>query len=128
MGAATAIVQQAYTAFSQGDVAGILDLVADEVDWEFVGSENLPYAGLRRNRDEVAAFFAALSVADAIHVFEPREFIEAGTHVTVLGWEQMTARDSSEDFESEWVHVFTVRDGKITRWRGFFNTAARYGL
>lgn len=128
MGAATAIVQQAYTAFSQGDVAGILDLVADEVDWEFVGSENLPYAGLRRNRDEVAAFFAALSVADAIHVFEPREFIEAGTHVTVLGWEQTTALDSSEDFESEWVHVFTVRDGKITRWRGFFNTAARYGL
>lgn len=128
MGAATAIVQQAYTAFGQGDVPAILDLVADEVDWEFVGSENLEYAGLRRNRDEVAAFFAAVAAADAIHVFEPREFIEAGNHVTVLGWEQATALDSSEDFASEWAHVFTVRDGKITRWRGFFNTAARYGL
>lgn len=128
MGAATAVVQQAYAAFSQGDVAAILDLVADEVDWEFVGSENLEYAGLRRNRDEVAAFFAAVAATDAIHVFEPREFIEAGTHVTVLGWEQATALDSTEDFASEWAHVFTVRDGKITRWRGFFNTAARYGL
>lgn len=128
MGAATAIVQQAYAAFAEGDVAAILDLVADEVDWEFVGSENLEYAGLRRNHDEVAAFFAAVAAADAIHVFEPREFIEAGTHVTVLGWEQATALDSTEDFASEWVHVFTVRDGKITRWRGFFNTAARYGL
>lgn len=128
MGAATAVVQQAYAAFSQGDVAAILDLVADEVDWEFVGSENLEYAGLRRNRDEVAAFFAAVAAADAIHVFEPREFIEAGAHVTVLGWEQATALDSTEDFASEWAHVFTVRDGKITRWRGFFNTAARYGL
>lgn len=128
MGTATAVVQQAYAAFAQGDVPAILDLVADEVDWEFVGSENLEYAGLRRNRDEVAAFFAAVAVADAIHVFEPREFIEAGNHVTVLGWEQATALDSSEDFASEWAHVFTVRDGKITRWRGFFNTAARYGL
>lgn len=128
MGTATAIVQQAYAAFAQGDVPAILDLVADEVDWEFVGSENLEYAGLRRNRDEVAAFFAAVAAADAIHVFEPREFIEAGNHVTVLGWEQATALDSTEDFASEWVHVFTVRDGKITRWRGFFNTAARYGL
>lgn len=128
MGTATAVVQQAYAAFAQGDVPAILDLVADEVDWEFVGSENLEYAGLRRNRDEVAAFFAAVAVADAIHVFEPREFIEAGAHVTVLGWEQSTALDTNEDFASEWAHVFTVRDGKITRWRGFFNTAARYGL
>lgn len=128
MGAATAIVQQAYTAFGQGNVPAILDLVADEVDWEFVGSKNLPYAGLRRNHDEVAAFFAAISVADAIHVFEPREFIEAGEHVTVLGWEQSTALDSKQDFASEWAHVFTVKGGKITRWRGFFNTAARYGL
>ncbi|MEO8407943.1 MAG: nuclear transport factor 2 family protein [Oxalobacteraceae bacterium] len=128
MGAAITVVQQAYNAFSQGDVPAILDLVADEVDWEFVGSENLPYAGLRRNRDEVAVFFTALAAADAIHVFEPREFIEADPHVTVLGWEQSTALDSNADFASEWVHVFTVRDGKITRWRGFFNTAARYGL
>jgi hypothetical protein len=128
MGAATAIVQQLYTAFSQGDVAAILDLVADQVDWEFVGSENLPYAGRRRNHDEVAAFFAAVPAADAIQVFEPREFIEAGEHVTVLGWEQSTALDTNEDFVSEWAHVFTVQSGKITRWRGFFNTAARYGL
>lgn len=128
MGAAIAIVQQAYSAFSQGNVPAILDLVADKVDWEFVGSENLPYAGLRRNHDEVAAFFAAIPVADAIHVFEPREFIEAGEHVTVLGWEQSTALDTNKDFATEWVHVFTVKDGKITRWRGFFNTAARYGL
>lgn len=128
MGTATAVVQQAYAAFAQGDVPAILDLLDDEVDWEFVGSENLEYAGLRRNRDEVAAFFTAVAAADAIHVFEPREFIEAGNHVTVLGWERATALDTTEDFESEWVHVFTVRDGKITRWRGFFNTAARYGL
>ena len=128
MGATTAIVQQLYTAFSQGDVAAILDLVAEQVDWEFVGSENLPYAGHRRNHDGVAAFFAAVPAADAIQVFEPREFIEAGEHVTVLGWEQSTALDTNEDFVSEWAHVFTVKDGKITRWRGFFNTAARYGL
>ena len=128
MGAATAIVQQAYTAFGQGNVPAILDLVADEVDWQFVGSKNLPYAGRRCNRDEVAAFFAAMPGADAIHVFEPREFIEAGEHVTVLGWEQSTALDSKQDFASEWAHVFTVKGGKITRWRGFFNTAARYGL
>ncbi|HZQ61733.1 MAG TPA: nuclear transport factor 2 family protein, partial [Casimicrobiaceae bacterium] len=61
-----------------------------------------------------------------IHVFEPREYLEAGDHVTVLGWERSTAVDTGKDFDTDWVHVFTVKNGKVTRWRGFFDTAARY--
>ena len=128
MGAAASVVQQAYEAFGRRDVPGILNLVTDTVDWEFVGSTGLAYAGRRRNKEEVAEFFAAVGRTDDIHAFEPREFIEAGEHVTVLGWEKSTAIDTGKPFESEWVHVFTVKNGKITRWRGFFNTAARYGM
>jgi ketosteroid isomerase-like protein len=40
--------------------------------------------------------------------------------------QKTTAVDTQKLFETEWVHVFTVKSGKITRWRGFFNTAARY--
>jgi ketosteroid isomerase-like protein len=124
---ATAVVQKAYEAFGRQDVPAILNLVADQVDWELVGPASLAYAGKRKNKKEVADFFAAIPKADEIHAFEPREFIAAGDHVTVLGWEQATAQDSKKKFESEWVHVFTVKNGKVTRWRGFFNTAARYG-
>jgi ketosteroid isomerase-like protein len=127
-GAATAIVQQVYQAFGRRDVPAILNVLADNVDWEFVGSPKLPYAGPRRDRSGVADFFQAVAQADDIQVFEPREFIEAGQHVTVLGWERSRAIDTGHPFETEWVHVFTVINGKITRWRGFFNTAARYGM
>jgi ketosteroid isomerase-like protein len=75
----------------------------------------------------VADFFSAIATTDDIRVFEPREFLEADGHVTVLGWETATARDTGNEFESEWVHVFSLKDDKITRWRGLFNTAARYG-
>lgn len=128
MNSPTAIVRQAYEAFGRGDVPAIVDLVADDIDWMFVGSAGLPYAGRRQSRQAVAEFFAAVARADDIHRFEPREFIEAGPHVTVLGFEQSTVRDTGKTFESEWAHVFTVKNGKVTRWRGFFNTAARYGL
>lgn len=120
------IVKEMYKAFGQADIAAITALVADEVDWELVGPPALAYAGRRRNRQDVAAFFAAIPQADQIHMFEPREFIEAGEHVTVLGWEQSTAIDTGKEFASEWVHVFTVKNARVTRWRGFFNTAARY--
>lgn len=128
MGTATSIVQQVYEAFGRGDVPAILSLVAADVDWEFVGSPGLAYAGNRRSHEGVAGFFAAIPTADDIQVFEPREFIEADSHVTVLGFEKATALDTGKVFESEWVHLFTVTDGKVSRWRGFLNTAARYGL
>ena len=127
MGTATAIVQEVYEAFGRADVPKILSFVADEVDWEFVGSAGLPYAGRRRTPAEVADFFSAVASTDDIRAFEPREFLEADGHVTVLGWETATARDTGNEFESEWVHVFSLKNDKIIRWRGLFNTAARYG-
>ena len=121
-----------YYTLTKLSVAGtfrtLLNLVADEVDWKFVGPASLPHCSLRRNPTEVANFFTALGSVEELTVFEPREFIEAGENVTVLGWVKSTARDTRHTFESEWVHVFTVTGGKITRWRGFFNTAAHYGL
>jgi uncharacterized protein len=128
MSAALNIVEQAYAAFGRQDIPALLELVSDEVDWECVAPASLAYAGKRKTRGEVADFFAALPQADAIHVFEPREFIDASEHVVVLGWEKTTALDTNKTFETEWVHVFTVRNGKIVRWRGFFDTAARYAI
>lgn len=126
MTTAKEVVQRAYEAFGRRDVPAILDLVADHVDWECVGPASIAYTGPRRTREEVGKFFADIPKSDDIHQFEPREYLEAGDHVTVLGWERTTAIDTGKPFETEWVHVFTVKNGKITRWRGFFDTAARY--
>jgi uncharacterized protein len=128
MNKAIDVVQQAYEAYGRRDIPAILEFVAHEVDWEFVGSAHLSYAGRRHTRNEVADFFAMLARTEDFHVFEPREFIEAGEHVTVLGWAKATGFDTQKTAEGEWVQVFTVKEGKITRWRGFANTAARYGM
>jgi ketosteroid isomerase-like protein len=128
MRAALDVVKEAYEAYGRGDLPALLELIAEKTDWKFIGPASLPYAGLRTNRKEVADFFDALARADQTDVFEPREFIESGEHVTVLGWTKVTARDTQKTFDSEWVQVITVQDGKITRWRGFANTAARYGF
>ena len=84
-------------------------------------------AGPRRNPAEVAEYFAAVGQANDITVFEPREFIEAGENVTVLGYLEGSARDTKQKFQGEWVHIFTVKNGKIIRHRMLSNTAARYG-
>jgi uncharacterized protein len=126
MGTATEVVKKAYDAFGRGDVGAILSLCAPTVDWALVGPAKLGYAGKRKTHAEITDFFVKVNELDEIHAFEPREFIENGDNVAVLGWEKCTARDTGKPFETEWAHVFTVQDGKVTRWRGFIDTAARY--
>lgn len=121
------VVREAYDAFGRGDIAALTALIAPEVDWECVVPAHWPYAGRRRTPQQVAHFFTDLSQAEDVQAFEPREFLEAGEHVTVLGWERTTAVETQKTYESQWVQVFTVKEGKITRWRHFFDTAARYG-
>ena len=127
MGAALDVVQQGYAAFGRQDIPGLLKLVADEVDWKAICPASLPYSGLRRNPAEVGEFFAAISQVEEITVFEPKEFIESGEKVTVLGYLESFALDANQKYQTEWIHVFTVQNGKITRWRSFTDTAARYG-
>jgi hypothetical protein len=121
------VVKQSYAAFVRGDIPAILNLIADQVDWQDVCPASLPYSGLRRNRAEVAKFFSESAQVDEIKKFEPREFIVAGENVTVLGYMEGYARDTKQEFRTDFIHLFTVQNGKITRWRGFINTAARYG-
>ena len=117
------VVQKAYAAFGRGDVPAILDLVAEEVDWKFIGSKGLPYTGTFR-KDELAQWFASIPLLENIMVFEPREFISAGETVTVLGWQRMQVRLSGKVFETEWAHVFTAREGRIVRFWGIYDTEA----
>ena len=71
-----AVVQQAYAAFQRGDVAGVLALVAEDVEWEGVKGvpPSVPFGGVRRGRPAVEEFFAIVGREEEFSRFEPREF------------------------------------------------------
>jgi ketosteroid isomerase-like protein len=118
------VVQAAYAAFGRGDVPAVLEFVADEVNWKFCGPKGLPFTGTWRKKSDVAKWFASIPEADDIQAFEPREFIVGGDNVTVLGWERTRAVPTGKVFESDWVHIFTVRDGRVVRFWGIYDTEA----
>ncbi len=91
---AVEVVQSAYAAFGRGDTPALLSLIADDVEWKFIGAKGLPYTGTFRTRDEVANWFAGIPEVDDVLAFEPREFMHAGDNVTVLGWERTQTRPS----------------------------------
>ena len=49
---------------------------------------------------------------DFLH-FTPREFYAASDKVFVLGDYAMTLKKTGKKYESDWIHVFTFKDGKF---------------
>ena len=83
----TQIVKDAYAAFLRGDIAAILAMVDDAVQWQgVIGTEGvLPQAGLRQGRDAVAEFFGQVDATVGFDEFAPGEFIAQGEQVAVVG-------------------------------------------
>jgi uncharacterized protein len=121
------VVKGAYEAFQRGDIPAILNVIADDIEWRIVAPASLPFPRECHSKNEVAGFFKALAESDDITVFEPREFIDGGDNIVALGFMKGTLRSTGESMESDWVHVMTVKNGLLTRFVEFFDTAARGG-
>ena len=120
------IAEITYKAYQAGDVDTIMKHLAPAVDWELVGPQShMRYAGPRTSHADIRQVFAHMAADDDIQRFEPIEYIEAGDKLVVLGIVKGTARATGKAYETQWAPVFTYKDDKITRWRGFYDTAAR---
>jgi ketosteroid isomerase-like protein len=119
------VVKDAYAAFQRGDVQGVLALVDENVDWHAIkGAEGAaPHAGRRRGRAAVAEFFAQLGGSTEFSQFEPREFVAQDDQVAVIGDYAATVKTTGRSVASDWVMVFTVRDGKVVRFREWTDSA-----
>jgi ketosteroid isomerase-like protein len=57
--------------------------------------------------------------------FEPREFIAQGERAVVLGHRRDRVRATGRIFESDRVQVFSLSEGKVVRFQGYIDTAAK---
>jgi ketosteroid isomerase-like protein len=117
-------VQSLYAAFGRGDIAALLAGCASDIDWQTVGRpEDFPTIGPRKGTKAVEEFFRLVAEHEEFSDFSPREFYAAEDKVFVLGSYTLTVKASRTPVSAEWVHVFTVKDGKVTRFREHTDTA-----
>lgn len=118
------VVQSLFERFGSGDVPGILGLLSDDVDWHIRGPESVPYFGPRSGHDGVLDFFGKIGTSVEFEHLRPEEFVPAGDKVLVIGGERGRVRATGKSFENPWIMVFTLRDGKIVKFRSYEDTAA----
>jgi ketosteroid isomerase-like protein len=118
------VVQQAYQNFKTGDIQALLNLLTEDVTWQLPEIENASYSGRREGREQVAGFFGSLADALESLSFEPREFVAQNDKVVALGSYNWRVKATGREYGGDWAHVFTVRDGRITGFQEYMDTAA----
>jgi uncharacterized protein len=102
------LVQEFYSAFKQGNIAG-----ADDVAWFISGPTNIiSLPGQRQGLEQVAQFMARLAETQDAEQSELREFVVQGDKVVALGHYRWFIKSTGHSSESDWVHAFTIHEGK----------------
>jgi ketosteroid isomerase-like protein len=116
-------IEELYAAFGRADLPFILDMVAEDVEWQHPRPADIPWGGNRRGREEVAQFFAAIGERLEVEEFSPEQFVAQGDQVIVFGRERMRTRSTGRVYQGKWVHAFKLRGAKIAQFREYTDTA-----
>jgi len=119
----TEIVKKAYEFFGSGNIEGLLGLYADDIRWNTPKIDNAVYSGSREGKEALTEFFQLLGESEDFSEFVPSEFIAEGDKVVVLGKLTATVKATGKTYSTEWAHITTLSDGKITGFQEFLDTA-----
>jgi uncharacterized protein (TIGR02246 family) len=118
------LVRRLYDAMARADMAAVAALMSDDVTFVVPGPSGLGAAGIWRGHEGVQQCFRKLREAQRNQRLEIQELVADDDNVVVLLHVTATVLSTGKMFESDIVHFFTVKGGKIVSLRDFFDTAA----
>ncbi|WKX72542.1 nuclear transport factor 2 family protein [Streptomyces sp. XD-27] len=121
-------IQRSYAGFRDRDVEGILSGMHPDVEWVHpdgmatygLGGTKLGHAGIKEFLAHVPTVLGGMKL-------NPREFIEQGDRVVVFGTREVTSRRGTT-VTLDFVHSWTMRNGKAVRMEDIFDTVAFHEL
>jgi uncharacterized protein len=124
MAADADFIRSLYAAFGRADIKTILDNLDPAITWTSnrEGS-TIPWSGTWHGSAGVTSFFQALSGNLDFERFEPRDFFEVDGTVVVLGHTGGRLKRNGQAVTADWVHVYTIANGKVARFREIYDTA-----
>jgi len=117
------VVDGIYDAFRQGDVDAILEVVADDVDWQTeAAGPGAPWWGPHAGKDGVRDFFVEVGSTMVIDEFTVLAMAASDTDVLTVVKFVAHVATTGRSISMELHHRFTFRDGKVCRYRGTEDT------
>lgn len=113
-----------YKMFIIGNIDGVLDLCSDDIEWTSADLPSIPFAGAFHGKTGVMDFFQKLRGAVEFMDYQPQSFIADDDKVSVSGISTARVLSTGATYDDTWVHIFTMKNGKMTRFEQYHNTAA----
>ena len=114
-----------YGLWGSGKIEELLErFVTAESELENPLPELIPFGGKFVGRQGFAAYAQAIPAAIEIERFEIDEILAEGERVVVLGRETSRVLATGKRYTMAWVHVLTVRNGRVHHMREYNDTAA----
>jgi uncharacterized protein len=118
-------VKSLYAAFKRGDLQTLYENNDPNIEWYSNADPMLiPWGGERKGLSGMKSFFAELGAHVDFEKFEPRQFFAGEDTVTVILDLATRMKPSGGRFEGEALHLFKIRDGKVTAFREYIDTHA----
>ena len=117
------IVRNLYAAMAAGDGEAVSTIWSPDIVWN--EAENYPYADQNPYVGPAAIFEGVFGrICVDIDNFAPQmtDFIDGGDRVVVLGRYTGTCRETGQPLDHQAVHVWTIEDGKITKFQQYADT------
>lgn len=112
------IVEKMFAAFISGDADKFAATVSDDTVWIYHGTQIIP-KGRFEKKEGVRAFYTNIMEKTEIINFEPLQYIVEGNMVVVLGREHQKEKRSGRELKQDWVQIYTVENGLITKMEEF---------
>jgi ketosteroid isomerase-like protein len=115
----TKVIQTMYEAFGRGDVAAILEMLTDDVDWASdTSSSKAPWYGVRHGKDAVASFFQAFGSTMEVEDFTPITFSTNDDSVLTVVHCRAKARTTGKYIDMNLYHYFRFQGDRVCFYRG----------
>jgi len=101
-----------------------LQLLSPDVEWGEPENPHNPAAGTRHGHKGFLEWLNIGRQAEEILALEPKKFLTDIDTVAVVGYTKCIAKPTKKSYETDFVHLVTLKDGKVIRFKEFFDTYA----
>ena len=119
------LLKSLYEAFARGDIASVLGAMSPDIRWHQAESNpympsGKPWVGPDAVLNNLFMKLGAEWDGFAVH---PKSFHDAGDNVIVEARYSGTYKATGKSMDAQACHVWDVKDGKVTRFQQYVDTA-----
>ena len=116
-----AVIREFYNALARENVPAILELLDPQVEWR--EPESVPWGGTFHGHEGFREFIRKLFDQPVELNREVLQYLDAGEQVVVLLRQMGTRKGGYAGYDVPEAQVWTVRNGKVVDFEGYFDTA-----